>query len=350
MAKYDRTQGIVDAQNRRKKGRYADKQFILDVAKMEELGLEMLKVEEGDVFLRFIPLPSNDFFGKEVKVHYNVGADDSEFLCPRTMRFGECPICEQWDIAQKKDDDWKKENQEYIRTLSYSTRRLFFVIDAANKKSIAEGVKVYNAPVSIEDGIYSVSRNRRSGKVIDISNETDGRILAFTRTGKMLKSKYTGFELEDDPFPVEDEWLDSVVDWDELLIKADYDTIYKAFNIKSKQELEDDDEDEDEPPRKKRQSIPEDDDDDEPLRKKRREVEEEPEEDEPPRKKRREEPEDDEPPRKKRREEPEEEGEDETDSRSKVRERLRKLKEKREREGEDDAEEKSSPKRRRRSE
>jgi len=228
-----RVDAIKKAYKEKEEGRYRDRTWYIDREKLEELGIKEYKSKVGDNFICIIP-PKEDsaYFGIELFVHYNIGVNDSAFLCPREMEAKACPICEKWKIEKQSGND----DKDYLRTLSpYPPRHLFFIVDVASKETKEIGIQIFDAPTTINDGILEHSVSKRTGEVVDVSDPDEGKNFVFSRKGKgRTDTKYSGFDLEDrDPVP--DEWL-KVPSFDEFLIYAEYKTIKEEFEgVKSEE-------------------------------------------------------------------------------------------------------------------
>jgi hypothetical protein len=89
-------------------------------------------------------------------------------------------------------------------------------------------VQLYDAPSKVNNAILTLSKDRRTGKVIDISDPTEGKVLCFDRKGTGIKTEYEGFELQNDE-PVPPELVKQVLPWDKLLVFHEEAEILKSF-------------------------------------------------------------------------------------------------------------------------
>lgn len=186
-----------------RKGGYSNFLYV-NLEKLTDLGIEQFKCADGDNFLCVIP-PKDDeaFFGKKVYAHYNIGVDNTVFLCAKKMYNKPCPICEAAYKLMKEDRE-----DEQIAELRPSIRYLFFVVDMTSKKTVKKGVQWYDAPKMVKDGICSISQAKRTKEVIDVSDPDEGKNVCFVKTGSRLRTRYDGYELEDREYDFQDEWLD----------------------------------------------------------------------------------------------------------------------------------------------
>ena len=200
-------------QKEAKNGNGGSRYDMLDSEILEDLGIEKFVVKgDVDAFISIIPPEDPDvYFAKKLFVHYGIGVNNAAFLCPNMMTGDPCPICEE----RKKLMD-AGEKKEVISELNWTVRFLFFIVDWTDGNTIDEGVKYYLAPKTVNDGVINLSKNKRTGEFIDISNPKDGKVLVFSRKGKGLSTRYVGFSLEDRDDALDDEWLDVIPNFDEV--------------------------------------------------------------------------------------------------------------------------------------
>lgn len=202
--------------------RNVSKYAYVDEMALERMGITQYKTESGSNFIRIIS-PKFDgykkvpYFGKEIHTHTKVGADERTFLCLKKMYDEPCPVCELYEEIKNKDA-----KDVRLKALRTSTRYLFFVVDVTDATTESKGLRWFDSPVGVNDNIIELSRDRRKGGVIDVSDPDNGRDIEFTKTGSGLKTTYKAFRLvENDPIP--DEWLEDVPnDFDEVLKKPEY--------------------------------------------------------------------------------------------------------------------------------
>ncbi len=258
--------------------------------------------KEGDYRLRVLPPTWEDaqHFGLDIYVHYGIGSDNQSYLCLDKMRGEKCPICEQRKVAERSGDP------EYARSLVPTKRVLVWVVDRADEES---GPQLWSMAWTIDRDLANLSIDKASGELLLIDDPEDGYDIEFVRTGKGLKTKYSGTAvarrsspLADDP-KQSDAWLAFVAEnpLTEVLQYFDADHIASIAEGKgaakdeenedeaptrSKSRAQDEEEDEDEPPRRSKPKPvkeEEEDDDDLPPRRKPAPKDEEEDEDEPPR-------------------------------------------------------------------
>jgi len=201
---------------------------------LERLGINQMKLESGDNFIRIISpkfsrySPENlPFYGREVFVHSNIGSDRRTYICARRTKdsngqpFGACPVCEYADQIRAQNPDDKRLSELYA-----SCRYLFFVYNVKDASTEAKGLHWLDAPKSVKDNIVSISRDRRTGTFIDVSDPKTGADIEFTRVGTKLSTKYEGFKLSNKGTPP-DEWYQNVPDeFDEFLLWPDYNAVH----------------------------------------------------------------------------------------------------------------------------
>ena len=90
----------------------------------------------------------------------------------------DCLVCEY--IEQLKAEGG---NDEQAAELAATRRYLFFVYNVATEETEAKGLHWYDAPTTILNGIVGLSKDKRSGKILDVSDPKNGRDIEFTRKG-----------------------------------------------------------------------------------------------------------------------------------------------------------------------
>ena len=193
----------------------------VDTKKTERLGIPSYRTVTGDNFIRIIAPTPTGHYRKEVFIHSKVGANGGTFLCLKKMYNKPCPVCEY--IEQLKAEGG---NDEQAAELAATRRYLFFVYNVATEETEAKGLHWYDAPTTILNGIVGLSKDKRSGKILDVSDPKNGRDIEFTRKGSGLLTKYDSFKLvENNPIP--EEWLKDVPAFDDILLVPTYDQVKK---------------------------------------------------------------------------------------------------------------------------
>lgn len=249
-----------DSENR--KGDYAQREwYLISDEALPALGISRYEINCGEKgsakthYLHIIPPDRLDGtpIGLRLYIHFNVGSDESAFLCPTFMKTvmsdpryniplppqiadGRCPVCEKRQQLrdellrlkeQNPSGDFKALENE-IKELSYSMRYLLWVIDAKDEKAEAEGLKFVSVPKTVYEGILDISKDRRTGEIIDITDPDTGKVFLFDRAGdKQYNTEYKTFAIEDRQ-PLPDEWL-VVLRYTDVLKFHDYQTIRAAF-------------------------------------------------------------------------------------------------------------------------
>lgn len=206
--------------------RYRDRRSFVDFAKLDELGIKMYKAREKDNFLAIIPPKDpNVFFGCKVFVHRGIGPNDDSYLCPAKHQNLHCPVCDERKRLQEAGED-----EAVIRSFGcYPPRFLYFVVDMSSRETMELGPQLYDAASSINEQILSLSKNKRTGEVIDVSDPVEGCTVVFTRKGlTKTTTRYISFELEKRE-PLREEWLD-VPDFSEVLVQTSPEELAAALH------------------------------------------------------------------------------------------------------------------------
>jgi len=221
-----RVEAVQRAAKESSEGSYGPKRaWYVDSDILEKLGIDAYKAKVGTNFLRIIP-PENpdEYFGMRVFVHFNIGPNNDAYLCPKLMKNERCPLCERRDALLAKEAD-----KEVLKMYScFPPRYLFFIVDVSSKETEEKGPQIYDAPQGVNEEILGLSKDRRTGEIIDISDPDKGKVLIFDRKGtKAQNTRYSAFELEEGD-PVPDDWL-AIPTFGEVLKYATTEELEKAL-------------------------------------------------------------------------------------------------------------------------
>ena len=185
----------------------------------------------------------------DVYAHQNVGVLKSAVICPIHSGYGDsCPICEEverlweevWPEYQGKGEAKEKEFKEKIVGPIKAKRRVAYnVIIRDNGKEEAKGLQVYEvAHYSMEAPLQKLVVNPRTGGKIIFSDLDAGKTVSFFRPKAGFLS---GHQFLDRTGPIEEGLEDKALTLDQHIIIHDYDTLFKMFWGKSKDEVTEDD-------------------------------------------------------------------------------------------------------------
>jgi len=203
----------------------SDRAAFLNTAKLGELGIDKYKVTEKNWICIIPPKDETAYYGMPLEVHYRIGAAGDTFLCLERMFGKPCPICDERNRLYAEGDVEKS----IVKPLFPSRRCLFLVVDYRSEETRQKGIQLFDAPFGVEQGAKKVSTNKRTGEVGDISDPDIGKVLYFDceNPGKPT-AKYDGYDVEDRE-RLNQEWLDSVVDFSEILIVPTTEEVAESF-------------------------------------------------------------------------------------------------------------------------
>lgn len=118
--------------------------------------LEGFSPKEGSYQLRILPpgWSNADHYGLEIYVHYGVGPDNSQYLCPDKHKNKYCPICEE--RRGTKDEDERKE-------LAAKKRVLIWLIDRDHED---RGPQLWAMPWTVDRDISQQACDERTGEIV----------------------------------------------------------------------------------------------------------------------------------------------------------------------------------------
>lgn len=150
--------------------------------------IKMFIPKEGLNIIRILPptWDDADHYGLDAFVHYGVGADNNAYLSRSKMLKEQDPIDEERERAIANDDE------DYASSLRPSKRVLVYIIDRDKED---EGPKLWSMAWTLDRDISTLCVDERSGEVLSIDDPEDGYDVEFRRTGKGLKTEYTGVKI-----------------------------------------------------------------------------------------------------------------------------------------------------------
>jgi hypothetical protein len=96
-----------------------------------------------------------------------------------------------------------------------------FIYDVKDEGTMDKGLRWFDAPSIIVNNILGLSKDKRTGKILDVSDPIDGRDVEFVRKGTGLNSKYEAFNLvKTEAIPKE--WHTDVPTFDDVLLVPTY--------------------------------------------------------------------------------------------------------------------------------
>jgi hypothetical protein len=148
----------------------------------------MYTPHDGDNWIRILPPTWDDakHYGFDIHLHFGVGPERAVVLCNAKMNGTHCPICQAQNRAQKAGDD------ELAKELRVTNRVLVWLID---RKTPEKGVMWWGMPYGVDRDICNISTDRMSGEYYEIDHPEAGYDVMFSKNGKGILTKYTGFQL-----------------------------------------------------------------------------------------------------------------------------------------------------------
>lgn len=199
---------------------------------------DTMKLTAGDNTIRIMPpIDPDDFYGKVIYVHNNIGLDEDSYLC-LAKNFGElCPICDHQKVLKRKGAD-----ESDIKALYPKKRYLFNVVDMDEPK---KGVRLLNCPPTLAEQILRQSKNQRTGEILNVSDINEGYDIFINREGEGLVTKYHA-TIDRDSTPIENKkWLDELIDLEAVIVKPTAEDMLASLGVEEVSgRIKDEDEDE----------------------------------------------------------------------------------------------------------
>ena len=176
--------------------------------KMFKDDLETFSPKEGSYQLRILPpgWKEADHYGLNIHVHYSVGPDNGQYLCPDKHKDEYCPICEE--RRGVADDEERRE-------LAAKRRVLVWLIDRDHED---RGPQLWSMPWTVDRDLAQQAVDPRTGEVLYIDDPEEGYDISFVSEGSGIKTKYSGLKIVHRPSTLSkddddiDAWLDHIED------------------------------------------------------------------------------------------------------------------------------------------
>jgi hypothetical protein len=184
--------------------------------------LEQFVPLDGDNCIRIVPPFADDdmatLWGVDVWTYYIGG---KAFLSPEVFdEHAKNPVQEVY--KKLKIDDPEK-----AKLISGTKRTILFVLDLNDPNKAV--LKIWAAPPTLINEFIAVSKNRRTGQVAAIEDPEHGKAIFFTRIGTGVKTEYKGVQLDAEPYPLEEKWLDQMDYFSNILVEPDIDDLKAAL-------------------------------------------------------------------------------------------------------------------------
>ncbi len=192
-------------------------------------GVDVWRPKDGDNLIRILPAGwenEKNHYALRVYIHKFVGVNKGTYLCLRKMRNKTCPICEaseESSRAGEKDDAYK---------MSAIENYVCYILERDDDK-MAKIPQLYLMGRQLDSDIAALTRSKRTGKTLWLTNRDEGHDVVIRRTGKQLLTKYLP-SIEHDPCPI----LDDQKDQDKVVAHIIEHPIPSTLEYKSAEYLE----------------------------------------------------------------------------------------------------------------
>ena len=142
----------------------------------------------GDNCIR--PLPPTwanpKHYGYDIWVHYQVGLQKANLLCPLKMNNKACPVCEK---QAKLDAEGRTDEAKAYRAVR---RVLVWIID---RKEPGDKPLAWAMPWTVDRDITATCRDRQTGEIYYIDHPELGYDVSFEKKGTALNTDYVGVQI-----------------------------------------------------------------------------------------------------------------------------------------------------------
>lgn len=202
---------------------------------LEERGLMVFTPKEANKIIILDRPDSDSHWALKIHLHRGIGANYSDVLCPAYHDKGRtCPICQLRTKLKKQGSE-----DEVLKKLSsYNFRMLFYIIDMTDKDTKAQGVQIFPAAKTVEEGIFEQSEEEDGG-VINVADSEHPYLVSFRMVeGSGGYSNYKGIKLTPLTNPIPSKYLKDLLPLEELLVNSSDEELENLVNEIDEGELE----------------------------------------------------------------------------------------------------------------
>jgi len=198
----------VRKRNQQRKNEGSSMFQYVDADKLARLGITQYKPKPGDLGILVLPGANpEELPWKEIWIHRRFGIYGRTYLCLERMFGKHCPACKEGlRKAASKDH-----TEEEVKACRPQRRWLFFVVDVSSKEEERKGMRWFDCPPTVEEGIGELTSTKKSGRFVDVCADADDPYeVWFTRSGQgKNNTEYKGFQLERREGKIKKDWLDT---------------------------------------------------------------------------------------------------------------------------------------------
>ncbi len=149
-------------------------------------GVDVWRPKDGDKLIRILPAGwenEKNHYALKVFIHKWVGVNKGTYLCLRRMRNKTCPICEASEESSRAGE------REDAYKLSALEHYVCYIL-ARDDDKMSNIPQLYLMGRTLDSDIAALSRSKKSGKTLWLTNQDEGNDVNVRRTGKQLLTKY----------------------------------------------------------------------------------------------------------------------------------------------------------------
>ena len=210
--------------------------------------IPIFKPVDGDNQIRIVPPLANDadasLWGLEVWTYF---INNRSWLSSKTFDSqAEDPIMSHFF-------DIREDNPEESQKFKGNKRYLMFLLDLNHDEP---ELKLWAAPPTLVDEFLGLAKNRRTGELIALEDPDEGCIIYFTKTGQGIGTRYTGIELDKEPYTLDDDLAEELELFSDMLIVPSSKELQKVLEVAMNGGNDEDDDDEEETPKRRSRPAP----------------------------------------------------------------------------------------------
>lgn len=205
--------------------------------------IKMFIPKDGKNRIRIIrPFEFEDigFYGMEVQFHRGIGEKGEDwygdYICNQLMsKILKQAYPDDEEIKSMEKRCYHCEHQtselwdsdpELAKTYFPERRIWFFVHDLLSEKP--SEVLLWSCPWTLHKEILGRSTKEESSVVIPVDHPDDGVPISFERHGKGVRTRYINVQVFKDPYPLDDDVVDRMIEFKDVLVFASFDEVKAA--------------------------------------------------------------------------------------------------------------------------
>lgn len=190
--------------------------------------IPIFKPRQGENCVRIVPpladdaLAADNPWGVDIIQYFIDG--HGYFISPKVLgRDTRDPIEEGIRELKKKEPELLEDG-----AAATSRRILMFILDLNEDTENGE-LKLWSCPNTVAEDFVRAAKHKRTGATYSLEDPDEGRPIFFETTGAERNTRYTGFQLDDQELPLDDDILDKLEYFEDIILIEEDETLESAI-------------------------------------------------------------------------------------------------------------------------